>query len=134
MAAFNYDARKMRIVRYDGDPACLRYMMPQEKNCSLTTPRGNVSGSGYRVKLGFGIKIGREQEGHGYMRYIVEVILTMFGFNYYVVVSTGDVYIECDGLIHEQCEALRVFIKIYASYNERQRDAGYTPEAITYSK
>ena len=128
MEAFNYDVSKMRIVRFDGDAACKKYKIPLEKDCALSTPRGNMQGSCFRVRGGFGdlslIK------GHGYSKYLMEVILKKFGIDCYIGVANGEIIIECEKLCLEQVEALIFFVKIFASFNPMQRDAGYTPESI----
>ena len=136
MKMFNLDSTKMRIVRYDGDAIATRYMMEREMDYSCTTPRGNLPGPYYRVKAGFATpKVGEKNErnvaGHGYLKYLLEVVLEMFGFDFFICVSTGEVLINCETLCIEQTEAFILFVMIFCSYNDRMRDAGCTPEQIT---
>jgi len=108
MHRYGFDPETSRIVRYDGDP-----------------------GPFYRVKAGQGNISDRNLEGHSYTKYLLEVVLSWFGFDFFVCVSTGEILINCEGLSVEQAEAFVLFCKIFASFNGRQRDAGYTPEQIT---
>ena len=131
MHKYGFDPETSRIVQYDGDPIAARYQMPIEKNILLTTARANLPGPYYRVKPGQGKISDRNLEGHSYTKYILEVVLTMFGFDFFVCVSTGEILINCEALSVEQALAFVFFCKIFASFNGRQRDAGYTPEQIT---
>ena len=131
MQRYGLDPETTRIVRYDGDPVAERYGMVIEKDILLTTARANLPGPFYRVKAGQGNISDRNLKGHSYSKYILEVALAMFGFDFFVCVSTGEILINCEALSIEQCMAFVFFCKIYASFNGRQRDAGYTPEQIT---
>mgnify|MGYP006944957791 CR=1 FL=1 len=131
MERYGLDPETTRIVRYDGDPAAARYDMPIEKDILCTTARANLPGPYYRVKPGQGNISDRNLVGHSYSKYILEVTLAMFGFDFFVCVSTGEILINCEALSIEQCIAFLIFCKIYASFNGRQRDAGVTPEQIT---
>ena len=122
-----YAEKDARIVWYNCDPDSGYYFRRQEKRLCLTTPRGNLPGIYYRINAG---NNSVRNSKSGLIKNILLVVLKEFGFDYFVSVSTGEIFVNGKTMMREQCKAFLRFCKIFAAHHFIQRDAGNTWQQI----
>ena len=127
LAELGYDEKDARIIWFNGHPDGAKYFGRQEKRICLTTVRGNLPGIYFRIKAG---KTGRNSKS-GLVKNILLVMLKEFGFDFFVCVSTDEIFVNGAEMCYEQCKAFRLFWKIFAAHNHIQRDAGFTWQKLT---
>ena len=127
LAQLGYSEKDARIIWYNGHADGAKYFGRQEKRLCLTTVRGNLPGIYFRIKAGKSTRNAKS----GMIKNILLVMLEEFGFDFFVCVTTDEIFVNGAEFCYEQCKAFRLFFKIFAAHNHIQRDAGYTWQKLT---